>query len=386
MRVRILSPEDLQNLSAAEAINADLAKRFLFPLIAQGLPSYIGNVHSQLLAVQIDDLVLPVSVDRKHTDAYIVSPYTHFIEYVADEIERFNNPLLRKMIRALIFFIGPLFLKFGWNKTVSVNNWLVSTNLHYPLRENQIGVLTSFLAEQFPDHAIIYRSLNSGDKTHSGRSLLEAFKTFNYRLILSRVIFLRQQSSLAERSRSSRSDDSLAKKSGYELKRIEQLSDSEWCRIEELYRMLYLDKHSQCNPSYNKEYFKLAFESGFMDGYVLQKAGRIDGFVGLLEREGQITAPVLGYDTALPPSEGLYRLLFLQLFREATRRSNDVHCSSGSGEYKLKRGATPTIEYMAVYTRHLCRRQNTPWGVLGYLMNKVGMPLALRLYCQKGNA
>ena len=60
--------------------------------------------------------------------------------------------------------------------------------------------------------------------------------------------------------------------------------------------------------------------------------------LGYVERGGLITAPLFGYDTGLPQSLGLYRMLSALVALEGLRRQKEVHLSAGVGGFKRARG------------------------------------------------
>ena len=47
------------------------------------------------------------------------------------------------------------------NKVIVVNNWMLSTNLYHSINEQQIEQITKVLVEKFPEHTILFRSLNN---------------------------------------------------------------------------------------------------------------------------------------------------------------------------------------------------------------------------------
>lgn len=91
-----------------------------------------------------------------------------------------------------------------------------------------------------------------------------------------------------------------------------------------------------------------------------------------------MTQPVFGYDTALPQSVGLYRLLSAQVFAEAREHGLAMHLSAGAGGFKQARGATPTPEFLAVVDRHLPLYRRAPWALLESVGTRVGLPLLRR--------
>ncbi len=72
------------------------------------------------------------------------------------------------------------------NKVIVVNNWMLSTNLYHSINEQQIKQITKVLVEKFPEHTILFRSLNN--KLYPATT--EALSTVGYNKIMSRSIYL----------------------------------------------------------------------------------------------------------------------------------------------------------------------------------------------------
>jgi len=87
--------------------------------------------------------------------------------------------------------------------------------------------------------------------------------------------------------------------------------------------------------------------------------------MGFFVRNGAMTQPLFGYDTSLPLEEGLYRLLTLVTLQEGVKRGLLVHASGGVGKFKKVRGGESVTEYNAVYTKHLPRKRQLPWKLIG---------------------
>ena len=100
---------------------------------------------------------------------------------------------------------------------------------------------------------------------------------------------------------------------------------------------------------------------------------RLDAFARAVDSLGgrYITAPLFGYDTALPQRLGLYRLLSTLTSLEALAQGRVVHFSAGVGPFKRLRGGQAAIEYNAVYTRHLPAGWRRPWRFLQVLMDRL---------------
>ena len=79
----------------------------------------------------------------------------------------------------------------------------------------------------------------------------------------------------------------------------------------------------------------------------------------------------LGYDTRVDRKIGLYRQLVAICLKHASENHVIFNMGGGSDEFKLKRGSTQTLEYTAVYCRHLPFYRQLPWRVLSWACNKL---------------
>jgi hypothetical protein len=97
--------------------------------------------------------------------------------------------------------------------------------------------------------------------------------------------------------------------------------------------------------------------------------------VGIFSQGDVSTAPIVGYNTGLPQSLGLYRLLMAQAFRHAIENQTLLNLSAGASGFKRLRGGMPAIEYSAVYARHLPLRSRRFLWTLHALTSCFGVPM-----------
>lgn len=375
-QVNLYDTTTIDTLPWTDSEVATLAKNYWVPLMKAGSSQFIDNVNSQLLALTIDNLVLPVTVNHRELEnSYVCSPYSHYITYSKEELSTLKNPALEKLLELLLISMGIVLSWGKINQVVIVNNWLLSTNLYPDLSRNQIASITSCLKEKFPHHTIIFRSIN----TYINDDLFNAFAHTGYQMIGSRQVYLfnpKDQSSMRTKMKwRLKQDFNLITKEGYKVIENHQISLADISRLVELYNALYLEKYSYNNPQFNKHLLKLALNNKALQIQALQKEGRIDGMIGFYEINGVMTTPILGYDTSLPQKIGLYRMLSAQLTIEATKRGIILHQSSGAASFKRFRGFVGNIEYSAVFYQHLPVWRQLAWRLLGLLVNKIAVPL-----------
>ena len=111
---------------------------------------------------------------------------------------------------------------------------------------------------------------------------------------------------------------------------------AEYARCVELYELLYVGRYSGCNPRFTAAFVALAVRARLLTVLVLADAasGAIDGVLGYYARNGYLTCPLFGYDTAQPAAAGLYRLLSLKVLQEGRRLGVEVHASGGAAGFK----------------------------------------------------
>jgi phage pi2 protein 07 len=374
--IHLYDKDTIDNLSFSNSEVAILVKNYWLPIMKAGSSRFIKNVNSQLLALAIDDLVLPVTVNSQELEnCYVCSPYNHYVTYSKEELKTLKNSFLEKILEFIINLLG-LFLNWGQiNKVVIVNNLLLSTNLYPNLTSEEIHEITKYLQEGFPKHTIIFRSIN----TFINDELFNVFKNNGYHMIGSRQIYLfnsKDQSTVRTKMRwRLKQDFKLIQQQGYEVIDSSQISLEEIPRLVELYNALYLEKYSYHNPQFSDRFLEMALENKALQIKALRKEGKIDGVIGFYEINGIMTTPILGYDTTIPQEVGLYRMLSALLTVEAIEKGIILHQSSGAASFKRFRGFISNIEYSAVFYHHLPWRRQLVWRFLGVLVNKMAVPL-----------
>ncbi len=358
---------------------AQLTQCYWLPLMQAGSSHYIDNIETHLLALTIDDLVLPVTVnDREYENCYVCSFYAHYITYAKDELVNLNLPALARIINLLLTGMGWLFKAFSINKTVIVNNWLLSTNLYPDLSAVQIEAITQHLQRAFPDHAIAFRSINA----FNHKDIVPTFQAQGYQMFGSRQVYLSdlKPESLPSKQRQRmkrylKQDLKLLETHGYQVIDATNITTKDIPRIVELYHLLYLQKYSFNNPQFNENFIAMVRDGHFLELRGLYKDGKIDGILGFFVVNGFVTTPLLGYDTNLPKELGLYRMLTAWMTREARQRGLIYHQSAGVASFKRRRGFSGSIEYTAVFHQHLPIYRRFGWCLLACCLNFIAIPL-----------
>ena len=363
MQPELFTRENIHTLTFPSTEDGEYARQYLVPLMSGDPQKYIRNVHNtQLMAVKVGKTIIPITVSDFHPqNTYTVSPYSHYVSYGGlEEVKHLNNKLIEIIVKALMFPVSAFFKYTELDKVVFVNNYLLSTNLYPSVNNDQLSTLSEALIKWFPDRVIVFRSVDQKKNPH----IYETLAGLGYDLVLSRQVWYMEPVA-ALKTRQCKEDVRVLKKAGYEVVNGKDLSDDELHRAVELYNLLYLEKYSYYNPQFTFEFLKLARDHETLHLYGLKKDGRLNGIMGFFIRNGAMTQPLFGYDTSLPLDEGLYRLLTLVTLQEGVKRGLLVHASGGVGKFKKVRGGESVTEYNAVYTKHLPKRRQLPWKLIG---------------------
>ncbi|MFF2155335.1 GNAT family N-acetyltransferase [Paenibacillus chitinolyticus] len=344
------------------------------PLICKGAGAYIRNVRTKVELVRAGEQLLPVTVnDTEYDNSYVCSPYSTYVSYALEELVLFKSELLKGALRGVIGILSPLLKSARINRNVHVNNWLLSTNLYEELPKEDVRVLTAGLLERFPSHAVIFRSLNEVTNFQLMKDLTE----LGWILVPSRQVYFfegREPDYMLKPNNVW--DQKLLRRSPLRIVEHEEIEPSDYPRIVELYEDLYIRKYSRLNPRFTEAYIANCHLHGLLRIRGLRdSSGMLQGVIGCFDKAGVITAPLVGYNTALPQKEGLYRMLMSLVLTRAADEGKLLHLSSGAAHFKRIRGGRPAIEYSAVYIRHLPLRRRAVWLGLSHLLNGVGVPV-----------
>ena len=342
----------------------------------------ITNVHVRLETATLAGgrWLVPVSVNDGTQDGecYVCSPRAQYVDYTAFELARLGPRWLTFPLRGLLTVAGAAFRRADLDRTVIVNNWLLSTNLHPGgWRGEGLADTVADLVARRPGHAVLFRSLNE----RQNPALLLALRQAGGRLLASRVVW-HYDGAAADFTRTAdyRRDMRLLANPAWEIVGPDGLLPGDMEPFARLYAQLYLEKYTPLNPRYTARYLAACHAQGLLHLRGLRElaTGRWLGVVGTFEQHGVFTAPIVGYDTRLPQTAGLYRALMAVVLREAAQRRTLLNLSAGAGPFKRSRGGRPCVEWTAVFDAHLPPARRRPWGVLEVLSNRVGLPMAWR--------
>jgi hypothetical protein len=341
---------------------------------------YIGNLETQVALMRHGALTLPCTVNQGEAgNAWVCSPVATYGSYVIEEIDRAVPAPLSWPLKALCrAYRGVLSLALA-DQAVTVNNWMLSTNLYPdfdPVRDPQdLAGMIAQIRQRWPDHAIWFRSLNA----QHNQAWMAALQALGFDLLPSRQVYLFDHLSRS-RQVDLRRDLKLLDCTALTRKASAQFQPQDFARVEALYRYLYLDKYSRLNPHYTAAFMRRWHAAGLLECWGLSDTdGVLQAVVATFRQGDTISAPIVGYNTALPRSLGLYRLLMAHVFAVARRDDLKVNLSAGAAHFKRLRGGVPALEYSAVLSRHLTPPRCAALQTLRWLANRIGVPLMQRL-------
>jgi len=355
-----------------------IARAIVDAFASDGARHFIANLDAHVTLHRWGEHDLPLTInDGTRSETFVCSPRVGYIDYPLEELARFPNKALVPLLRATIGGVAGLLSLAKVDRVVHVNNWMMSTNLPVALEPALVVAQTADLTARFPTHLVAMRSLT---RRHSS-ALMTAMVDAGWVLLPSRQVFLIDD--VARDSfphRDTRRDERLWQSGALTYEEPAALTQADADRIVELYNRLYLDKYSRLNPHYTSAFVRLTRRVGSIRYLLLRDDhGVIQGFGGMHAIGEHGTMPLIGYDTAVPQAQGLYRLTFHAGSRYAAHRGLKFNMSSGASQFKLNRGATAEMEFNAYFVRHLPRARRIPFAALQTVATRIGMPI-LRKY------
>src|SRR5215207_5941222 len=271
MKIQIYDRQSIDQVPWPATPEGEYARGLLGPLIRHGPQRLIDNADAEVRVLVAGDLVLPLVLGNPAPsvkNSYVCSQTTHYIDYAKreDEIELHDQPFVRALLPPMLDLLRPLLLWSKFEQVVFVNNWLLSTNLYPAMPRELMQALRDLLVRSFPQHAIIFRSVNDQLNT----ALMEQLQALNFRKVFSRQVYiLDPRDSRSQQKKSYQKDRSLARRSAYAWADAAQIQPNDIARIKALYDDLYLKKYSFHNPQFNRHFFAQALRERWLTFLVL---------------------------------------------------------------------------------------------------------------------
>lgn len=371
MELRLFYKENINKLPLIDSTDGKYATAYLVPMVKNGIEKYFDNVYGEMKILSVDEKwLLPVFVPKKNkTNAYVASIYSHYISYCFDELRELKSKSLEALARVVLGFLSIVLKTAQVDKTVFINNWLLSTNLYTDFPVEYIQEITEFVAREHKGYAVAWNSVNDC----TTKEIYGEMRSRNYVFIPSRSIYVvsRFEGFPSKIKCEIRRDKKLLDTSPFHFEKI-TYEDS----IIQLYNNLYIQKYSHYNPKFNNEFARLVGTNGLMEFYALKdEKGETVGILGYFTRQGIMTTPMVGYDFAFDKAAGLYRQLSIKLFYEAKEHGYILNSSSGVGRFKMKRGADRFWEYRVIYTKSINLYRQMIFKILQVAICKIGVPM-----------
>jgi hypothetical protein len=317
---------------------------------------------------------IPVTINHGETgNSWVCSPHTAYVRYSREELRRLAHPLLAVPMGVVCGAMGAYLWKSEIDTAVAINNWTLSTNLYPALNPRLLHEWIEEARQRWPRHAIWFRSLNQ----RYTPEWLTQLASLGCEMIPSRQVYLYDKINLNARAPANLCRDLKL----FRGRRLEATDAGSWSladfeRAAELYEMLYMNKYSRLNPHYSAAFLRAWHAAGLLRLMGWRSESReLEAVVGVFGSGTTLTAPIVGYDTASPPRRGLYRLLMAAVFDLAGASGRRINLSAGAAEFKRLRGGLASIEYSAVYARHLPRNRQRAVRLLSRLATTLGEPL-----------
>jgi len=365
--------EEMDELARDESV----AGRYVAALARDGVGHYIANASSRPMLLSLSDRRLPVTVDEGgYGRSYVASPHSAYVLYAREEIDIVGMRRGRGAARAALALLDQLLRAADLNRCVHVDNWLLSTNLHDGWEGAELPEVRRLLAERFPGHLLILRSLDRW----SSPDLLESARADGWILAPARQIWVVDDLARDWRPRNNQANDRRAlAASGLIVEEPDRFDEAEAARVAELYRLLYVHRYSALNPVFTAAFIQLTQRLGLIHYRVARASdGRIMAVAGMMARGDVMTPPVVGYDTQRSRREALYRVASWMFCDWAMARGLRLHGSAGAADFKRRRGAHGEIEYMAIHAGHLGAARRATVRALAGLLEAWLVPMMRR--------
>ena len=327
--------------------------RYVRALNALGPAGALGNACFDLAALQLRDRAVPLLLPQGPQGCWLTSPVVTYGQSLRDEIDRELSGSPAVFARLGSYLAEWLLRATKADRVVYVNHLLFSTSLHGRWSGEDLAEALAALRSTYPDRAIVWRSLNQGDHP----ALLARVSAAGGRRLLSRVVWRLPDPARQWAPRTDvKADLRLAEAHGLRVDIARAPSPKELDRALSLYADIYIAKYSRTNPDYTRAALAAAVVAGVLRlEWVRAASGEIVAFAGDHVCEHELASPLLGHDRTRPITEGLYRIAMAASVRRALAEGLAVNYSAGAGAFKRNRGATPALEYQAVFDDHL------PW-------------------------
>ncbi|MDR0762359.1 MAG: hypothetical protein LBF13_04850 [Campylobacteraceae bacterium] len=372
--IKLITKEEFAQYVPPKNEQALFVYKYIKPFIEFGSEKIISNLKTEPMLLEVDDTLLPLTKNEAdYKNSYVCSLYTHYITYAKEELDIVGAKGLKIFINPFLDILGLIAKLFKINKVVIVNNFALSTNLYYPLNSKQYRIILDTLKQKFPQHLILFRSLNEDFNEDE----IKILSSLNCSKIASRRVYLLKKENIkTTHQKHIKKDKALMKKYNYHF---EKGSIEDTPAIKQFYDGLYLGKYSKQNPAFTEAFFKNVIENSLFNIQILKCKNDSKGFYGLFSNGMDVTASMIGYSKKEDSSAGFYRVLSLwgvNLIEQGS--SLKINRSSGVSDSKRFRGAVGETEYSMFFSKHLPLHRRIFFSIFSLLINKIALPIMIR--------
>jgi len=371
--IKLITKKEFARYSPPENEQSLFAYKYMKPFIESDSEKLISNLKTEAMLLEVDDILLPLTKnDTEYENSYVCSLLTHYITYTKEEFDILGIKTLKMFVNPMLNILGGIAVLFKINKVIIVNNFMLSTNLYYPLSEKQYRDILDFLKQKFPDNLILFRSLN---EDYNAREI-EMLTSLSCKKIASRRVYLLKKENIRHSHKKIlKKDIKLMQENKYYFEKagMRDLTD-----IKRFYDILYLSKYSKQNPQFTTLFYKNVIENSLFDIQMLKQNTQSKGVYGLFSSGDGITAPIFGYADEDGTASGFYRVLSLWGFNMIEKGSNlKINFSSGVSGFKRCRGAVGRTEYSLFLSKHLPLYRRIFLSVFSLFINKIALPIMI---------
>lgn len=335
--------------------------------VKKGLHQYIDGAVQSAAILAIENKLLPLVINKgKQTknQSYVVSLLSQYFDYSREEILKGSKySKAEKLIAQWFFPIARLGAKFmGFEKVVFVNNFLFSGNLYPDLNLSLLGKALAILKLNYPNYAIVFRSVDE----KGNPELFNSLEQNECRPLSARLLYYLDfdETNIKKKRPLQQDIKRWGKQEEFTAQIIEELDPQTLYKIKDLYRQLYLEKHSAFNPSYTEKMLYALYHSKLLEFHGILFQNELSAIQLVWKRQGKVTTPFIGYNQELPREQSPYRHMNVLLTQLAQQNACLLNMSSGAESFKKQRGGKPVFEYNLVHYQHLSTLRQLIWKLM----------------------
>lgn len=343
---------------------------YLAAIAGRGVDDFLANGRGLEMVLRFAaGRPVPLLVsDGRPGKAAIASPTAHHLGYPSHEIGSAHGHVAHLVLRAAARPVEVVLRLLAFDRVVFVNHWLFPSAPPLPAERDELARLLESVARDWPEHALVV----PGVVPALSPQLISALVGLGGRAVPSRIVHLQRPGrsfrggGMRTVRHNRNADFAVHARHAPRATSDPVVLAAQAERIAELYRQLYLERYpAWLNPQLTPDFFRLLIESGAFEvcGWT-DDEGRLVAFNVRLIDDGVIWWTVGGYDTTLPRSRGLYRLISTDDVAAVEQRGLLLNQGAGNGDFKRRRGAEPATEFEVVFDRHLAPHRRLPWALL----------------------